>query len=108
LFGNATTNSIIRKIDSKLALRIKKESVFYNKQKIEGYDLCCMLVCPNPLNQNKLVCTYMPSTKQAEKYMGFFVPLYTGTGLPEFIVYDKSVLKYGWGGVKAAGFLSKE
>ncbi len=108
LFGNPLTNSIVKKINKDMPLKIKNESVYYNKQKIDGTDLCVVQVCPNPLNPEKLVCLYEPSTQEAEKYMGFFVPLYAGAGLPEFVVYDQSVLKYGWAGVKAAGFLGKE
>ncbi len=107
LFGNALTNSIVKSINHKLPLRIKDGSIYRNKKRIDGDDLCVVQICPNPLNPKKLVCLYEPTTKEAEKIMGFFTPLYAGAGLPEYVVYDKSVLTYGWGGVRAAGFLEQ-
>lgn len=104
LFGNTSTNSMIKKINSRLPLKIENQTVFYNKQKTEGDDLCIVQVYPNPRNKERLVCLYEPTTISSEKIMGFFTPLYAGAGLPEYIVYDKTVMKYGWAGIKAAGF----
>jgi len=52
--------------------------------------------------------TEQQTTKPAEKLIGLFSTLYAGAGLPDFLVYDKSVLKYGWGSIKAAGFFDKD
>jgi hypothetical protein len=65
-------------------------------------------IYPNPMNPEKFVLLYSATTKPAEKLIGLFSTLYAGAGLPDFIVYDKTALKYGWGGVKAAGFFDKD
>jgi hypothetical protein len=107
LFGNPVTNSILKWISYRLPLHIEKGRVIVDRDTIRG-DLCLVEICPNPLNPEKFILLYSATTKPAEKLIGLFSTLYAGAGLPDFLVYDKSVLKYGWGGVKAAGFFDKD
>jgi len=107
LFGNAVTNSVLKWINHRLPLRIEKGSVIVGDRILTQKDLCLIEIYPNPLNPEKFVLLYAPTTKKAEEIMGMFIPLYAGAGLPDFVVYDRSVLKYGWAGVKAAGFFDK-
>jgi hypothetical protein len=107
LFGNPVTNSILKWISYRLPLHIEEGRVIADQDTIMG-DLCLIEIYPNPLNPDKFVLVYSPTSKEAEKLMGLFTPLYAGSGLPDFIVYDKAVLKYGWAGVVATGFFDKD
>ncbi len=107
LFGNSVTNSILKWISYRLPLHIEEGRVIVDRDTIRG-DLCLVEIYPNPLTPEKFVLLYSATTKPAEKLMGLFSTLYAGAGLPDFLVYDKAALKYGWGGVKAAGFFDKD
>ena len=107
LFGNPVTNSILKWISYRLPLHIEEGRVIADGDTIRG-DLCLVEIYPNPLNPGKFVLLYSATTKPAEKLIGLFSTLYAGAGLPDFLIYDKSALKYGWGGVKAAGFFDKD
>jgi hypothetical protein len=50
---------------------------------------------------------YSATTKKAQKYLNLFPVIYSGSGLPDFIIWDESANKYGWAGVVAAGFFDK-
>lgn len=108
VFGNAETNSVLKWINHKLPVRVERESIIINNQRLIQKNLCLIEIYPNPLNSEKYVLVYSATSAEAEKLMGFFMPLHTGAGLPDYIVYDKSVLVYGWGGVIAAGFFDRE
>lgn len=108
LFGNARTNSIINKINKKLPIHLTENKIILDQQPIEGSsDLCLMEIYPNPLNSEKFVVLYAATTKKANKYLNLFSPLYSGSGLPDFIIWGESTTKYGWAGVIAAGFFNK-
>ena len=107
LFGNSVTNSILKWISFRLPLHIEEGKVIVDGDTIRG-DLCLVEIYPNPLTPEKFVLLYSATTKPAEKLIGLFSTLYAGAGLPDFLVYDKAALKYGWGGVKAAGFFDKD
>jgi pimeloyl-ACP methyl ester carboxylesterase len=108
LFGGPTTNIVVRKIQNKIPIQIHEEHVVVNKHSVKKKDLCLVHLYPNPLNQEKFVLFYAATSREAEKLMGFFTPLFSGSGLPDFIIYDASVLLYGWGGVIATGFYDRE
>jgi len=123
LFGNAETNSIIKTINKKLPIHFNEDykslgehikdvsqyenCLFIGKDPVEQKDLCLIEIYPNPLNPDKFVLLYSPTTKKAGRYIGLFSTLYSGAGLPDFIIWDKSAYYYGWGGVVVTGFFDK-
>lgn len=107
LFGNAKTNAIIQKINNKLPINFSADYICIKNKILTKENLCLMEVYPNPLNSEKLVLLYGPSTKKAQKYIDFFPVVYSGSGLPDFIIWDDTVLQYGWAGVVATGFFNK-
>ncbi|MBN2621500.1 prolyl oligopeptidase family serine peptidase [candidate division WOR-3 bacterium] len=108
LFGNPRTNSLVARINNKLPLHIEADHVVAGRKVVPGYDQCLIAVYPNPLHRERLVCLFSPTSHAAEKIIGAFNPLYSGSGLPDFIVYDCAVLKYGWAGVSAAGLFDRD
>jgi dienelactone hydrolase len=121
LFGNNETNSYVKSINSKLPINIddyqfrmyidniEEPDLHFriDKEWIEADDLCLMEIYPNPLNKEKFVLVYAPASQAAEKYMGLFPVLYSGSGLPDFIIWDASAARFGWAGVVACGFFDQ-
>ena len=46
------------------------------------------------------------TTTEVEKLSLHFLPIYSSSGTPHYIVFDKTVRQYGWGGVHSAGFFN--
>ncbi len=108
LFGGPQENLIVRRINEMLPISIKGERVYMGDKLIEGEDLALEEVYPNPLNPKKLVLVLAGASKRANEIKGFFGTLYSGAGLPDFVVYDRSVKQRGWGGVIRAGFFGAD
>jgi len=108
LFGNPKTNEIIKRINNQLPIYISGEDVYLGKEKLQGKDLCLLEIYPNPLNPEKFILLYAPASGRAEDYLGSLSTLYSGAGLPDFIVWDKRVRKFGWAGVIATGFFDQD
>ncbi|MCK4556376.1 MAG: hypothetical protein KAU47_02575 [Candidatus Aminicenantes bacterium] len=104
LFGSPETNSITAKINKDLPISIKENRVFINDQIIEGEDLALQMIYPNPLNPEKFILVREGISPEGEELSGLFNTIYSGSGMPDFIVYDKKVRENGWAGVIAAGF----
>ncbi|MGQ9534138.1 MAG: prolyl oligopeptidase family serine peptidase, partial [bacterium] len=107
LFGNHETNAVIKKINKKLPIHLDKDKIILGKQIIKKSNLCLIEIYPNPLNLEKFIVLYSATTKKANKYLNLFSPLYSGSGLPDFIIWDDTAAKYGWAGVIATGFFNK-
>jgi len=118
LFGNNTTNSYVKYINYKLPIYIEDYQFRMGIDQIDGKDLhfrideewidaddlCMMEIYPNPLNKEKFVLLYSAASSEAEKYLSLFPVLYSGSGLPDFIIWDRSAARFGWAGVVACGF----
>jgi len=107
LFGNAETNSVLKWINHKLPIRVEEKQVVMQTQRTKEQNLCLIEIYPNPLYPDNFVLLYSATSQEAQNIMGLFSPLYAGSGLPDYVVYDKSVLTYGWAGVVAAGFFDE-
>ncbi len=104
LLGGPGTNSFTQRINKSLPIVIKQGSISVGKAQLVGEGLSVQFVYPNPLNRSKFVLIYGGSDSLGERLSGYFGILYSGAGLPDFIVYDASVKTKVWGGVKACGF----
>ncbi len=106
LLGSPDKNYITEKIASKLPIRIRAGAVELDGREIEGKDLALVMVYPNPLNPEKLVALFAGTSLEGERLSLVFQPIYSASGVPDFIVFSPDVRRYGWAGVKAAGFFS--
>ncbi|MEO0137792.1 MAG: prolyl oligopeptidase family serine peptidase [candidate division WOR-3 bacterium] len=109
LFGSARTNFLIKKINDKLPINFFNsgadgERIAINGKRLKNPDLCLMEVYPNPLNRQKLILLYSATTKAAQQYIGLFPVIYSGSGLPDFIIWDGTAAQKGWAGIVACGF----
>ena len=124
LFGNSETNGLIKRINNKLPINFKKDYksiggmiqnidpnevyISFNGKILKNHNLCLMEIYPNPLNPEKFVLLYSATTKKAQKYLNLFPVIYSGSGLPDFIIWNESAERYGWAGIMAAGFFDKK
>ncbi len=91
LFGGPVTNKIVKRFEKKLPVRFRKDEAY-------------VFVWKNPENPEKLVLVYAGGTEELQRLATFFHPLYSGSGLPDYVIFDERVKLYGFGGVKEAGF----
>jgi dienelactone hydrolase len=66
--------------------------------------LAAEFVYPNPKNQDRLVFVREGTGTDGLRLSTFFGTLYSAAGLPDYIIFDQSVRKKGWGGVIEAGY----
>ncbi|MCX7995340.1 MAG: prolyl oligopeptidase family serine peptidase [candidate division WOR-3 bacterium] len=114
LFGNSQTNAIIKNINKSLPINFKcnnramhEDCIIVDNKILKKDDLCLMEVYPNPLNPHKFVLLYSATTKKAQKYLNLFPVIYSGSGLPDFIIWDENAVRYGWTGIILSGFFDK-
>lgn len=55
LFGNARSNAILGKLNSRLPIRFERNSIVAGPERFAGRDVGLAMIYPNPLNQRKYV-----------------------------------------------------
>ena len=70
--------------------------------------LSLAMIYPNPLNPQKMMTFLTGNSKKMERLSLYALPLYSGTGIPHYMIFDLEVKQYGWGGVRAAGFFKEQ
>jgi pimeloyl-ACP methyl ester carboxylesterase len=104
LFGGPETNAVTAKIMKDLPLSTKNDRLIIDGQQIEKDDVAFQMVYPNPLNPEKYVVIKGGTSPKAEELSGLFNVIYSGSGLPDFIIYDETAKEKGWAAIIAAGF----
>ncbi len=104
LFGGPAENSVVARIERDLPIRSIGGEIHLGAERVPGAGIAACFVYPNPLNPDKLVTVYMGSDRLGLELSTFFKPVYSGSGLPDFIIFDSSVRGLGWGGMILAGF----
>jgi pimeloyl-ACP methyl ester carboxylesterase len=104
LFGGPEENSVTAALNKNLPIRIEDQRMFFGKKRIRGDNLAAEFVYPNPSNPERFVLVHEGVGLSGLKLSNFFTPLYSGAGLPDFIIFDNQVRYEGWGGVICAGF----
>jgi hypothetical protein len=104
LFGGPKENSVVERIQRDLPIRSIGGAIHLGGQKVKGPGIAACFVYPNPLSPGRLVTVYMGSDKEGQELSTFFRSAYSGSGLPDFVIFDGMVRSLGWGGMIAAGF----
>jgi predicted esterase len=104
IFGGPEENLVTAKLNGYLPIRIEKGKMFLGKKELRGDNLAAEFVYPNPLNPDKLIFVHQGLGKEGLNLSTSFTALYSGAGLPDFIIFDRKVKLQGWGGVVCAGF----
>ena len=104
LFGGPNENSITSQLNGSLPIQMKDGKIFLDKKEIAGERMAAEFIYPNPYNPEKFVLVHEGTGLDGLKLSNFFNPIYSGAGLPDFMIFDDVVKFKGWGGVRAAGF----
>ncbi len=107
LYGGPAENRLTRRLSSGLPLQVQDGRLRLFNTDL-GDSLASMFVYPNPLNSEKLVLVRMGTDAEHVRLSGFWGLASSSTGIPDFMVFDKSVRRYGWAGVRAAGFFGPD
>ncbi|MEO0082462.1 MAG: prolyl oligopeptidase family serine peptidase, partial [candidate division WOR-3 bacterium] len=103
LYGGPGENSYTRRISPGLPIRVSEGQMFLDDRKL-GSSLACLFVFPNPDNPDRLVLVRMGTDPASTRLSMFWGLVYSGAGVPDFMVWDTGVRRLGWAGVRAAGF----
>ncbi|MFZ1946964.1 MAG: prolyl oligopeptidase family serine peptidase [bacterium] len=111
LFGGPDENLVTRALNRDLPIRMLGGRLFLGTNPVlehrvarEREPLAAAFVYPNPLSPEHLVFVHEGVGLEGLKLATFFGTLYSGAGLPDFMIFDDSVRKSGWAGIVAAGF----
>ncbi len=107
LFGGPQENLFTARISDRLPIRVNRGKMQLEKIAL-GESLAAIFVYPNPLNSSKLVLVRMGTDLQATKLAFFWGILGSGTAIPDFMIFDRLVRRFGWHGVRSAGFFSPD
>lgn len=107
LYGGPKENSVTNRIADRLPIHVKAGRMSLGNRDL-GDSLAAMFVYPNPLNRDRLVLVRMGTDPDNTRLSMFWGVASSGTGIPDFMVFDRSVRRYGWTGVRAAGFFGPD
>jgi dienelactone hydrolase len=104
LFGGPEENSVTAQLNKSLPIQMRDNKIFLDKKELSGDRMAVEFIYPNPVNPKKFVLVHEGIGLDGLKLSGFFNPIYSGAGLPDFMIFDEEVKLKGWGGIRAAGF----
>jgi pimeloyl-ACP methyl ester carboxylesterase len=107
LYGGPAENSVTRRFGDRLPVRVSAGRMTLGNKDL-GDSLAAMFVYPNPLNPGRLVLVRMGTDTDNTRLSLYWGVASSGAGVPDFMVFDRSVRRYGWTGVKAAGFFGPD
>jgi dienelactone hydrolase len=108
LFGGPDENFITYKINNKLPIKIKDGEIRFGRKRIKQKHVGMEFIYPNPLNRDRFVFVHEGNDREGLRLSDFFKTIYSGAGLPDFIIFDEEVRQKGWGGVICAGFFDSD
>ncbi|KPL01166.1 MAG: hypothetical protein AMJ91_01005, partial [candidate division Zixibacteria bacterium SM23_73_3] len=108
LFGGEEENFVTTKLSKSLPIKIKDQKILFGKKEIHGDKIATEYIYPNPANPERFVFVHQGVGLEGLKLSTFFTALYSGAGLPDYIIFDDEVKYKGWGGVLCAGFFDSE
>jgi hypothetical protein len=108
LFGGPEENLVTAKLNKRLPVRREGQKIIFGEKELGGDGIAAKFIYPNPLNSERFVCVHQGIGLSGLKLSTFFTALYSGAGLPDFIIFDDQVKRKGWGGVISAGFFDSD
>jgi poly(3-hydroxybutyrate) depolymerase len=102
LYGGPDANTVTRRLAARLPIRTEQGELTLAGRRL-GTDLAAMFVFPDPAAPGRLVLVRMGTDAEHTRLAGFWGLLHSGAGIPDFVIFDRSVRRLGWGGVRAAG-----
>jgi poly(3-hydroxybutyrate) depolymerase len=107
ILGSPEQNLFAEKIIKSLPIQVRANRMFVNGIDL-GTQLAAIVTYPNPLNPERLVLCRFGTDPATTRLSLFWGIIGSGTAIPDFMVFDRTVRRFGWHGVRAAGFFSPE
>ncbi len=108
VLGNEGENKFTARIARSLPVKIKSGLLYFPAPAFKDESLAVILTYPNPLNPEHLLLLRMGTDPNTTRFSLFYNIIGSGTGIPDFMVVDRRVRRYGWTGVRAAGFFNPD
>jgi predicted esterase len=108
LLGGPLSNSVSAQIADSLPIAIEDGGVMVGDKFLKGEDLAVKFLYPNPLAPENLILAEWGTSPEGMRLAGSLNCMYSGSGLPDFLVYDDAVRQMGYAGVRAAGFFNND
>lgn len=107
LYGTERENRYLARIGRELPLRVIDGRLWLGRQDL-GPDLAALFVYPNPESPDRLVLVRTGTDPEHARLASFWGVAHSGAGIPDFVVFDRTVRREGWAGVRAAGFFGTD
>jgi predicted esterase len=110
LIGGPESNVFSKLVEDSLPIRIVDGGVMLGDRMIRGDDLAVQFVypMPNPVNPERLVLCNWGTSIEGTRMSGGVTCLYSGSNLPDFMIFDSAVRLQGLAGVRAMGFFDNQ
>jgi predicted esterase len=108
LYAVPGSNAVLETMAARLPIRISTAGIEIGRKKYAGAGLSARFVSPNPFHPDRLVEVVAGTDLEGCELAASANPCYSGSGFPDFVVYDATVRQRGWGGMRAAGFFDAE
>ena len=95
---------MLKKLLPKTPAKLNDSGIQLDGKNFEG-ELSLAMIFPNPLNLKKMVAFLTGNSDKAERLSLYALPLYSGSGIPHYMIFGEDVKQYGWGGVGWGGWM---
>lgn len=106
LYGNEQTNSAWSSMLKECPISVRRGEIKVDRQVFRGEGLGCLFVRPRPDDDVALVGVVAATGRAGQRILDRIPYFVSGVHLPDWTVFDTSMLSEGSTGVKAAGFFS--
>jgi len=103
LIGAPCLNSICNEMIKRIPVGIEENGILWFNDYIPGSDMAVQLILPST-KYNRVVLCEFGTSQEGMRLAAALTPLYSGSDLPDFLIYDKEVKLKGYAGVRLAGF----
>jgi hypothetical protein len=107
LIGGPESNFLSQVAAEIFPIKMDEGGVWLGDEFIPGEDLAVKFVYPKRYSKGLILCNWGTSLA-GTRLAGGLTCLYSGSGLPDFLIYDREVKLKGYAGVKAMGFFDNE
>jgi len=107
LLGGPAENSVTRRVHDALPVQVRRGRMYLGRHEL-GDSLAALVVFPSPMNPKRLAFVRMGTDPENVRLSLFWGWTASSAGIPDFMVFDKTVRRYGWAGVRAAGFFDAD
>lgn len=107
LIGGPRSNYVSQIVSRNVPIKLQTNGVWLGDEFIPGEDMAVKFVYPKMHSKGLILCNWGTSL-EGTRLAGGLTCLYSGSGLPDFLIYDRDVRLKGYAGVKAMGFFDNE